>query len=120
VQKIAVTESVLNRGVYRVPYLVDGAEVLIAVDSCGVARKHVKLRAGVTEERATDWLRNLLDRIDPLPQLRLVRDDQPSRKFDLRNALDTLTEERMKRDPRFRARVNRYLAQLAGTPIAHI
>jgi hypothetical protein len=120
VQRIAAAESILERGVYRAPYLVDGVEVLIAVDSRGVARKHVKLKAGVSESRATDWLRGLLDRVDPLPQLRLVRDDPPSRKFDLRNSLDTLTEERMKRDPRFRARVNRYLAKLASTPIARI
>lgn len=117
----SLQDGMLERGVYRAPYLVEGYGVLIAVDSHGVARKHIKLMGDVSEETATTWLRGWLDQKDPLPQrpqLALVKDDPPQAKIDLRNALDTFTEERMRRNPQYRARVNRYLAELAGTPIA--
>lgn len=117
----STAESILDRGVYRAPYLVDGDAVLIAVDSRGVARKHVKFRPGVDEDRAAEWLRALLDRIDPpfrAPKLTLIKNEEPAPKFDLRNALDAFTEERMARNPRYRARVNKYLAELASTPLA--
>jgi hypothetical protein len=70
----APPDPILARGVYRAPYLVDGVEVLVAIDSRGSARKHVKLRAGVDELRAKEWLEDLLDRIDPLPKIELVRE----------------------------------------------
>lgn len=63
----------LQRGVWEAPYRVDGVRVLIAVDRFGNARKHVKLTAKVDPIRAADWLSQLLDRIDPLPELRLVK-----------------------------------------------
>lgn len=63
----------LARGVWLAPYLVDRVPVLIAVDAHGVVRKHVKLRDGVDEDHATEWLWQLLDRIDPPVQLRLVK-----------------------------------------------
>jgi len=116
----AASDAMLDRGVYLAPYLVQGFEVLIAVDSRGVARKHVKLRRGVSEPRATAWLRAFLDRVDPVPRLQLVREDPPSKKLDLRGAIDSLTEWRMQRDPKLRARVNRYLADLAATPPARL
>lgn len=103
----SAAEQLLERGVYRAPYLVDGSEVLIAIDSRGVARKHVKLRDGVNEARATEWLRGLLDRLDPVdarPRLELVK-PSPAPSFDWTAALDNVTAHRMARDPKLRARL---------------
>jgi hypothetical protein len=69
--------QLLDRGVWRAPYLVDDVPVLIAVDRFGVVRKHVKLRATVDVVRAADWLAELLDRVDP--PLRLVKPAPVSR-----------------------------------------
>jgi hypothetical protein len=55
----------LARGVYKAPYLVNGFEVLFAVDRHGVARKHIKIAQIMNEERGTRWLELWLDRIDP-------------------------------------------------------
>lgn len=68
-------QRLLDRGVWLAPYLVDEVPVLIAVDRSGVVRKHVKLREGVDEGRATDWLWHLLDKLDPPSQLRLVSEE---------------------------------------------
>lgn len=69
----ATAEQRLARGVWKAPYRFEGVEVLIAVDSQGNVRKHVKLAAGVDVIRATAWLQQLLDRIDPpRPKLQLV------------------------------------------------
>lgn len=64
--------ELLERGVIYAPYLVHGRPVLIAIDSKGEARKHLKLENGITEEMGTRWLLTLLDRIDPVPKLELV------------------------------------------------
>lgn len=76
-QSKAAADEILGRGVYKAPYLVDGVEVLIAIDARGAARKHLKLRPGVSEHRATAWLREWLDRIDPRPTLKLVTSAPP-------------------------------------------
>lgn len=71
----------LERGVYFAPYLVDEYEALIAIDARGRARKHLKLVPGLSEERATAWLRQWLDRIDPAvvaPKLELVTTTGPA------------------------------------------
>jgi hypothetical protein len=69
----ATAEQLLVRGVWKAPYLFDGVEVLIAVDSRGCVRKHLKLRGGVDEIRAVQWLEGLLNRIDPpAPRLTLL------------------------------------------------
>lgn len=72
---LATKSETLERGVYEADYLVQGHRVLVAIDSQGNARKHVKLTAGVSYARAKAWLEQLLDRIDPVPALRLVRRD---------------------------------------------
>lgn len=77
----------LKRGVYVAPYLVHGLAVLIAIDSTGQARKHLKLRPHFSEHEAADWLRAFLDRIDPFPRLALATGtDQPSRSIPLKLA----------------------------------
>lgn len=70
--------ELLQRGIWRAPYLVAGLPVLIAVDRHGVVRKHHKLGPGVDELAAAAALERLLDRLDPLPQLRLVRPAAPA------------------------------------------
>ena len=64
--------ELLERGVIYAPYLVRGCRVLIAIDSKGEARKHLKIENGITEEIATRWLTAWLDRVDPVPKLELV------------------------------------------------
>lgn len=64
----------LARGVYKAPYLVQGYEVLFAVDRNGFARKHLKITQLMNEERATRWLEGWLSRVDP-PAVRLA--DEP-------------------------------------------
>lgn len=93
----AAATRLLDRGIWRAPYLVDDVPVLIAVDRFGVVRKHVKLRAGVEELRAAAWLAELLDRVDPPRQLRLVSTPPP----------------RLELDPRTPQGKRRYWAQLA-------
>jgi hypothetical protein len=66
-----------ERGVHELPYTKDGCVVLVALDARGDERRRVKLLPGVSYERAKSWLEQLLDRVDPLPQLptlALVRD----------------------------------------------
>lgn len=67
-------EGIASRGVYEAPYLVQGHAALIAVDSKGVARKHAKLLPGASYDRVKLALEQLLDRIDPVTKLELVRD----------------------------------------------
>lgn len=77
--RTATAEELLTRGVWLAPYLWENTEVLIAVDSRGCVRKHVKLRPGVDEVRAVKWLEQLLDRIDPpRPKLELVKPIEPN------------------------------------------
>ena len=70
----ATADDLLTRGVWLAPYLWQNTEVLIAVDSKGSVRKHVKLRPGVDEVRLVRWMEELLDRLDPpRPPLTLVK-----------------------------------------------
>ena len=64
----------MERGVYIAPYSVKGSRVLVAIDSKGEARKHQPIVDDMSEIMMTAWLRNLLDRIDPIPVLTLVVD----------------------------------------------
>jgi hypothetical protein len=82
-QRAAAAEVRLERGVYFAPYIVGDYEVLIAIDSRGRARKHLKLVPGLSEERATAWLRQWLDRINPVeqpPKLELVTETRAARR----------------------------------------
>ena len=65
------------RGVFRTRYKIQGCWGLVAIDSRGEGRKKILLRAGVDELRATYWLRQWLDRIDPIPQLQLIKPNDP-------------------------------------------
>lgn len=110
----AAAHKLLDRGVWLAPYLFDDREqlpVLIAVDRRGVVRKHVKLRAGVDEQRATDWLWQVLDRIDPI-QLRLV-EPSPTR---TRREVDP----RLYEDPRSPLARRRYVARLTAAAAAKL
>jgi hypothetical protein len=102
----AVEGWLFDRGVWRAPYLVEGYPALIAVDSFGVVRKHVKVVAGVDPIRAADWMLELLDRIDPPRGPKLVRDEpaaRPSRVID----------PAILNDPRSPLGRQRYIRQLA-------
>lgn len=101
-----VSRELLQRGVWRAPYLVPGGvPVLIAIDRFGVVRKHIKLAAGVSELRAAGWLTELLDRVDPVPRLRLVKSferERPTREID----------PRLYSDPRSPLAKQRYIRSL--------
>lgn len=64
------------RGVFRTRYKIKGCWGLVAIDSHGEGIKKVLLRPEVDEIRATVGLRRWLDRADPVPTLRLVRQDE--------------------------------------------
>lgn len=67
-------EGPAPRGVYKPLYLVKGQEVLIAIDSTGNVRKHLKIKRPEDEPIVKQALEELLDMIDPRP--RLVRDER--------------------------------------------
>jgi hypothetical protein len=71
--------QLLDRGVWLEPYTMGGKEVLIAVDRRGDVVKRVQLREGVDPMRASTWLWELLERVDPTPVLRLVEDEPQKR-----------------------------------------
>lgn len=58
--------QLFERGVYRAPYLVKGIPALLAIDSLGVARRHVVLHVGMNEPEEARKLRDLLDTLDPV------------------------------------------------------
>lgn len=63
------------RGVFKTRYKVrGGVYALIAIDSTGTCVKVRRLTPDVDEARATQWLREWLDRFDPVPQL--VREER--------------------------------------------
>jgi hypothetical protein len=67
------------RGVYEAPFRVGGFDALLAVDSKGDVRKVSKLLPGAIYSRVWAALEAELDRIDPVPQLRLVSNASPVR-----------------------------------------
>lgn len=103
--------ALLQRGIWRAPYLVAGVPVLIAVDRYGVVRKHVKLKAETDELRAAGWLAALLDRVDPVPELRLVNPSLPARAA-------RVIDPRLYSDPRSLLAKRRYWATLAKAAAA--
>lgn len=74
----AADSQIVERGVYKACYRMDGCEVLYAITSAGERlRKIVLLRPGVSETRAYLWLNDVLNRVDPpRPPLRLVPDQR--------------------------------------------
>lgn len=66
----------LPRGVYKARYRVKGVEVLVAIDSKGDVRKHLKIEHPCDEPRLKRALEELLDMLDP--QLKLVRPERGS------------------------------------------
>jgi hypothetical protein len=112
----SVAHALLGRGVWMAPYLTANDEaVLIAIDRRGAVRKYVKLRHGVDEQRATDWLWSVLDRIDPPLTLRLVktapeRAPRPPREID----------PRLYEDPRSPLAKKRYLRSLVRNAAARL
>lgn len=65
------------RGVYKALYLVKGWPALVAIDSRGNARKHLKIKNPDDEPQLKHALEELLDMIDPVPRLRLVEPEKP-------------------------------------------
>jgi len=70
---MTAVRPLLDRGVWKAPYLLNGREVLQAIDRHGNCVRRVRLSLGVDEEVARAWLEGYLEHVDPLPQLRLVR-----------------------------------------------
>lgn len=66
--------DVAPRGVYKALYYVKGKAVLVAIDSKGDARKHLKIERGDDEPKLKRALEEFLDMVDPLPGPKLVRD----------------------------------------------
>ena len=105
---VPVRKQLLDRGVWEAPYLLEGnVRVLIAINRRGVTCGHVKLRAGVDEERASAYLLQQLERVDPDPVLRLV---QPTRPMSTRPAREI--DPRLYTDPRSPLSKRRYLVNL--------
>lgn len=69
--------ELLERGVYKAPYLKNGRRLVLAVDRFGNVVKRVQLLAETDEHDVTAWLERLLDRVDPVPQLKLVTEPVP-------------------------------------------
>lgn len=110
------SRQLLDRGVWREPYTMAGHDVLIAVDRRGDVVKRVQLREGVDPARAAAWLREVLERLDPAPVLRLV-EDQPARepKRELRPAREI--DQRLYSDPRTPQGKRRYIQQLTRAAV---
>ena len=95
--------KLLARGVWEGSYLVDDCRVLVAIDRHHRERKRVALREGVSEERAIEYLWDLLDRVDPPVTLRLVTDAPPA--APVRREIDP----RLFSDPRSPLAKRRYI-----------
>jgi hypothetical protein len=67
----AEASDVAPRGVYKALYFVKGKAVLVAIDSKGDARKHLKIERGDDEPKLKRALEEFLDMVDPLPGPRL-------------------------------------------------
>jgi hypothetical protein len=65
------------RGVWRLPHLVDGHAVAIAVDSKGRRVAAITLLPGVANAGVKDVLTELLDAVDPQPKLALLTNEAP-------------------------------------------
>jgi hypothetical protein len=70
----AEASEVAPRGVYKALYYVKGKAVLVAIDSKGDARKHLKIERGEDEPQLKRALEEFLDMVDPLPGPQLVRE----------------------------------------------
>lgn len=71
---MSAANEVAPRGVYKALYHVKGKAVLVAVDSKGDARKHMKIHRAEDEPMIKRALEELLDMLDPVPGPKLVRD----------------------------------------------
>jgi hypothetical protein len=69
------SSEVAPRGVYKALYNVKGRAVLVAIDSKGDARKHLKIERGEEEPQLKRALEEFLDMVDPLPGPQLVREE---------------------------------------------
>jgi hypothetical protein len=105
--------QLLDRGVWREPYTMAGYDVLIAVDRRGDVVKRVQLREGVNEERAVAWLEELLERVDPMPVLRLVDPSPAPRRLHPAREVDP----RLYADPRTPQGKRRYIQQLTRAAV---
>jgi hypothetical protein len=102
--------SLLQRGVYRAPYLVRGLPTLIAVDRYGVARKHLPVPAGADWDRCVLWMERKLELIDPAPQIKLVNPSRPvSREIPAQ----------LYRDPHDIRSYRRFLAKAGAAKMPH-
>jgi hypothetical protein len=101
--------------VWREPYTMAGHDVLIAVDRRGDVVKRVQLREGVSEAHATAWLEQLLERLDPTPQLRLVDPRALPRPHRAREV-----DQRLYDDPRTPQGKRRYFQQLTRSAVRAI
>lgn len=63
-----------ERGVYWAPRQYRGRPLLYAVDSHGDEIKRLVILEGINEDAAIEWMWCVLDAIDPVVKLELVRD----------------------------------------------
>ena len=106
----------LDRGVWREPYTMNGHDVLIAVDRRGDVVKRVQLREGVDPVRAASWLEQLLERLDPAPVLRLVQTTSARRELHPAREVDP----RLYSDPRSPLAKRRYVDGLVKAAVRAI
>jgi hypothetical protein len=89
--------SLLARGVEKAAYLLDGCEVLLAIDRGGNCVRRVRLTPDVDEDIARAWLEGYLERVDPepvRPQLVLIRPTPSSARIHPAAALWQLSRPR--------------------------
>lgn len=71
-------DQMVTRGVWKVPYKVDGRPAAMAVDSHNRRVAVVVLHPGVDGRAVKRLLTAVLDLVDPQPRIQLVQDDASS------------------------------------------
>jgi len=79
---MTAVRPLLERGVWKAAYLLDGCEVLHAIDRRGNCVRRVKLYPEIDERIARAWLSGFLERVDPTPRLRLVKPMLPAARMN--------------------------------------
>lgn len=70
---VKTSSGIAARGVWRAPHLQDGYPVIIAVDTRGRRIASIVLARGLTPSRVRRMLQDVLDSVDPVYHLQLVK-----------------------------------------------
>lgn len=106
-QLSAAQAPVEERGVYWAPYSKGGLPVLYSVKANGDRLQGIILQPSSSADEAIAFLWKQLNERDPVPVLRLVKDDDaltPPR-ISIHDIVDGFTWTRMQHDAKLRARV---------------